>query len=85
MEIHDDNEMLRLLVENLAVAKKIGMRGEVIDIAITLKALSTKFLQEMVQNAGGEEEEQDQNEVYILKEDDLKRSVFDSKYAKYQD
>ncbi len=48
MEIHDDNEMLRVLVDNIAIAKRIGMRGEVIDIAITLKALCTKFLQEML-------------------------------------
>jgi hypothetical protein len=56
MEIHDDNEMLKVLVDNIAIAKQIGMRGEVIDVAVTLKALCTKFLQEMVQNAGNEEE-----------------------------
>jgi len=44
MEIHDDNEMLRVLVDNIAIAKRIGMRGEVIDIALTFKALCTKFL-----------------------------------------
>ena len=57
MEIHDDIEMLRVLVENIAIAKKIGMRGEVIDLAVTLKALCTKFLQEMLKNAGNEDEE----------------------------
>lgn len=59
MEIHDDNEMLKVLVENIAIAKRIGMRGEVIDVAITLKALCTKFLQEMLQNANNEEEDPD--------------------------
>ena len=44
MEIHNDNDLLKILVENLNIAKKIGMRGEVIDIATTLKALCTKFL-----------------------------------------
>lgn len=44
MEIHDDNELLRMLVENLNRAKEIGMRGEIIDIATTLKALCKKLL-----------------------------------------
>jgi hypothetical protein len=44
MEIHDDNELLNILVVNLEEAKKIGMRGEVIDIATTLKALIVKLL-----------------------------------------
>ena len=44
MEIHDDNELLKILVENLQKAKQIGMRGEVIDIATTLKALCVKLL-----------------------------------------
>ena len=44
MEIHDDNELLRMLVENLNKAKDIGMRGEVIDVATTLKALCKKLL-----------------------------------------
>lgn len=57
MEIHDDNKMLKVLVENISIAKKIGMRGEVIDIAVLLKALCSKFLQEMLQNAGTDEEE----------------------------
>ena len=79
MEIHDDNDMLKILVENLEIAKKIGMRGEVIDLAITLKALCIKFLQEMLQNAENllDEENEDSKEIYMLKEDDLHRSVFD--------
>jgi hypothetical protein len=32
------------------------MRGEVLDVAVTLKALITKFLQEMLQNKTEEEE-----------------------------
>ena len=48
MEIHNDNELLKVLVDNLQIAKKIGMRGEVIDIATTLKALCSKLLQEML-------------------------------------
>jgi len=37
-----------VLVQNLQQAKQIGMRGEVIDLATTLKALCTKLLQEML-------------------------------------
>ena len=87
MEIHDDNDMLKILVENLEIAKKIGMRGEVIDLAITLKALCIKFLQEMLQNAENllDEENEDSKEIYMLKEDDLHRSVFDQKYIKYSE
>ena len=48
MEIHDDNELLKILVENLNKAKDIGMRGEVIDMATTLKVLCVKLLQEML-------------------------------------
>lgn len=44
MEIYDDNELLKVLVENLQMAKQIGMRGQVIDIAQTLKQLCVKLL-----------------------------------------
>ena len=36
--------MLKTLVDNLKKAKDIGMRGELIDIATTLKALCVKLL-----------------------------------------
>jgi hypothetical protein len=36
--------LLKVLVENLNRAKDIGMRGEIIDLATTLKALCTKLL-----------------------------------------
>lgn len=86
MEIHDDHELLRVLVENIEIAKKIGMRGEVIDVAVTLKALCTKLLQEMVKNqANNSEDEDEKNEVFMLKEEDLRCSVYDPKYIKYSD
>lgn len=59
MEIHDDNELLKILVENLKKAKEIGMRGEMIDMAITLKALSVKLLQEMLAKTSNSDEEDD--------------------------
>jgi hypothetical protein len=43
-----DDKLLQILVENLIRAKQIGMRGDVIDIATTLKELCRKLLQEMV-------------------------------------
>ena len=59
MEIHDDNELLKILVENLKKAKEIGMRGEVIDIATTLKALCVKLLQEMLAKTSNSDDEDD--------------------------
>ena len=59
MEIHDDNAMLKTLVDNLRKAKEIGMRGEVIDIATTLKALCVKLLQEMLAKTSNSDEEDD--------------------------
>ena len=54
-----DEQLLKVLVENLQNAKRIGMRGEVIDIATTLKALCTKLLQEMLGRAQKSDEETD--------------------------
>lgn len=59
------------------------MRGEVIDLAMTLKALCTKLLQEMLskpQKSDDEDEDDPNTEMYILQDED-KRSVYDSKYA----
>ena len=79
MEIHDDNELLKILVENLNKAKDVGMRGEVIDIATTLKVLCVKLLQEMlVKKQDSDEEDDPTKQVFMLKEDDLRRSVYDS-------
>ncbi len=40
----DENQQLKSLVENLNEAKRIGMRGELIDIASALKVFCTKLL-----------------------------------------
>ena len=86
MEIHDDNELLKLLVENLKKAKDIGMRGEVIDIATTLKALCVKLLQEMLARTSQSDEEDDPTkQVFMLKEEDLRRSVYDQSYDRFID
>lgn len=84
MEIHDDNELLRILVDNLKKAKEIGMRGEVIDIATTLKALCIKLLQEMLAKTSNSDEEDDPSkQVFMMKEEDLRRSVYDPYYDRY--
>ena len=43
----DDNEMNAMLDNALSEAKRIGMRGEVIDVAVTLKMMRNNLLQEM--------------------------------------
>lgn len=43
-----DDKLVQMLVSSLNRAKQIGMRGDVIDIATTLKELCRKLLQEMV-------------------------------------
>lgn len=86
MEIHDDNELLKILVENLKKAKELNMRGEVIDIATTLKALCVKLLQEMLAKTTNSDDEDDPTkQVFILKEEDLRRSVYDTYYDRYVD
>ena len=86
MEIHDDNELLKTLVDNLKKAKDIGMRGELIDIATTLKALCVKLLQEMLAKTSNSDEEDDPaKQVFMMKEENLRRSVYDSYYDRFID
>lgn len=47
MELLDDNELNAMLDNALNEARRIGMRGEIIDVAITLKMLRNNFLTEM--------------------------------------
>ena len=86
MEIHEDNELLKILVENLKKAKDIGMRGELIDIATTLKALCVKLLQEMLAKTSASDEDEDPTkQVFMMKEEDLRRSVYDPYYDRFID
>ena len=59
MELQDDNLLNKVLDKALAEAKRIGMRGEIIDIAITLKMLRNNLLQEMQGRSGNSDEEED--------------------------
>ena len=54
----DDNELNRVLESALGEARRIGMRGEVVDVGIMLKIMRNNFLQEM-QNKSGQSEEED--------------------------
>ena len=47
MELEDDKEMNAILDSQLAEAKRIGMRGEIIDMALTLQMFRNNFLIEM--------------------------------------
>ena len=86
MEIYDDNELLKVLVENLQIARQIGMRGQVIDIAQTLKHLCVKLLQEMLARTSNSDEEDDPSkQTLCLKDEDLRRSVYDPHYDRFID
>ena len=60
MELLDDNELNTMLDNALNEAKRIGMRGEILDIAVTLKMMRNNFLQEMQNRSGNSDEEEDQ-------------------------
>jgi hypothetical protein len=44
MEILDDNELNKMLDNSLSEAKRIGMRGEILDIAFTVMKMRDNFL-----------------------------------------
>jgi hypothetical protein len=44
MEVLDDNELNSILDRSLDEAKRIGMRGEIIDAALILKMMRNNFL-----------------------------------------
>jgi hypothetical protein len=71
------------LVENLRVAEEIGMRGELIDVALTFKILCTKYLEDMVKHAGHEDEDEGMAQVFTISEEDRQLSCYDAKYDKY--
>lgn len=48
----EDNELNGLLDHALAEARRIGMRGEVVDVAVTLKMMRNNLLQEMQSRSG---------------------------------
>ena len=57
MELLDDNELNVMLDNALNEAKRIGMRGEIIDAAMTLKTLRNNFLTEMQNKSSNSDDE----------------------------
>ena len=57
MELIDDNELNAMLDNALNEARRIGMRGEIIDVAITLKMLRNNFLTEMQNKSANSDDE----------------------------
>ncbi len=57
MELTDDNELNSMLENALNEAKRIGMRGEIIDVALTLKMLRNNFLTEMQNKSANSDDE----------------------------
>ncbi len=57
MELLDDNELNEMLDKALNEARRIGMRGEIIDVAVTLKMLRNNFLTEMQNKTAGSDDE----------------------------
>ena len=62
------------------------MRGELIDFARTFKKLCSQLLQSMLNKSTYSDEEEDPTkQFFMLKEEDLHRSVYDESYDKYVD
>lgn len=86
MELTDDNTLNNLLESALSEAKRIGMRGEVLDIAVTLKMLRDNFLTEMQNKTGGSDDEgQGLGDEFQLDfyDEDKTMNVYDEKYEGY--
>ena len=85
----DDNELNVLLDNALNEAKRIGMRGEFIDVAITLKMMRNNLLQEMQNKVGQSDDDEDPTGMMIGPsggfggEEDKTMNVFDEKYDQY--
>lgn len=92
----DDNEMNVMLDHALQEAKRIGMRGEVIDVAVTLKMMRNNLLQEMQNRSGQSDEEEDPAGMMLYggasggfgggvggDDDKTTMNVYDEKYDQY--
>ena len=84
MEIKDDTEMQRLLVQNLKRGKTIGLRGELIDTARHLYLLTEEVLGEMRGKAEAVSDDEDEA-IYEVNEEDRPLNVYDAKLDKFID
>lgn len=75
----DDNELNSILDNALSEAKRIGMRGEILDIAFTLKMLRNNLLQEMQSKTNNSDDEEDP--MFELYDEDKTLNVYDEKYS----
>lgn len=82
MEIKEESEIQRLLVQNLRIGKKLGMRGELIDVARHLYMLTDKVLEEMKGEAAELSDDEDEG-VYDVAEEDRPLNVYDARMDKY--
>ena len=80
----DDNELNEMLDHALDEAKRIGMRGESIDVAITLKMIRNNLLQEMQNRTGNSDDEEDPQFMFFGGQngldEDKTMNVYDEKY-----
>ena len=81
----DDNELNSLLDRALSEARRIGMRGEVIDVAVTLRMMRNKLLEEMQNRTGQSDEEEDMGLIVGggaggFGDDDKSLNVYDEKF-----
>ena len=85
----DDNELNEMLDHALDEAKRIGMRGEIIDVAITLKMIRNNLLQEMQNRTGNSDDEEDPQFMFFGVqngiEEDKTMNVYDEKYDQFID
>lgn len=84
MDMKDDNEMQRVLVQNLKRGKQIGLRGELIDTARHLYILTQKVLSEMKSKQNNEENSEDEiDAIFEINEDERPINVYDEAYDQY--
>lgn len=84
MEMKDDNEMQKILVQNLKRGKQIGLRGELIDTARHLYLLTNKLLSEMKSKIHNEEGSDDEiDAIYEVNEDERPINIYDEAFDRY--
>lgn len=85
----DDNELNLMLDSALDEAKRIGMRGEIIDVACTLLMMRNNLLQEMQNRTGNSDDEEDPQFMFFGGpgglDEDKTMNVYDEKYDQYID
>jgi len=84
LEIKDEAESQRLLVQNLKRGKQIGLRGELIDTARHLYLLTEKVLGEMRGQAAAVSDDEDET-IYEVNEEDRPPNVYDERLDRFID